>query len=169
MNCGTMFPTFVRDANWTATQSAAASYIDEVGMAAHPQAGAPNLAASLSRLVELLEENGEDDYGQISPTQFAFLTAYRMVERAEALAGPGIASSPAVDSEGGIRISWRRGDRQVKLVCPASPEMPIYIYWCESSTDVSSVQNQNVTADALAEKLSWLTSREQQSNRRAAA
>lgn len=168
MNCGPMFPTFTSN-NWTATACLVASHVDQAGVESHPRrAATPNIVESLSRLVDLLEENGEDDYGKTGPTQFAFMTAYRMVERAETLTGLGLPLSPTVDSQGGIRISWRQGDKQVKLVCPATPESQMYIYHYQSSTDASSVRNQNVTAEALAERLSWLTNREQQATQRAA-
>lgn len=109
---------------------------------------------SLQRLFDLLDENGEDDHGMIGPTQFAFKTASEFVLKAESMVGRDIKSAPVVDSEGGIRITWRNGNNQVKLVCPATPKAPIYIYR-SSSTD-SSVHNQNVTVKALADCLSWL-------------
>jgi hypothetical protein len=161
-----MFPTFLPD--WTATKPAAASYIDRVGMAAHPRAAAVCQGDSLSRLVDLLDEDAEDDYGRLGPTQYAFKTASRMVKRAELLCGGMLCSSPAVDSEGGIRVSWRQGDRQVKLICPANADGQMYIYHHDASTNDSTVRNQNVTAEALAETLSWMSSREQQFARRTA-
>lgn len=109
---------------------------------------------SLQRLLDLLDENGEDDHGMIGPTQFAFKTASEFVLKAEGMVGWDIKSAPVVDSEGGIRITWRNGNRQVKLICPATAKAPIYIY--KSSPTRSSVLNENVSIAALAENLSWL-------------
>jgi hypothetical protein len=121
-------------------------------------------AASLSilRLVNLLDGNGdgekEDDYGSIIPSMFAFETAVGFVRGAIKILGEDVVSSPVVDSQGGIRVTWKRGGRQVKLVCPATKEGSLYIY--QSSAGGNSVQDQNVTAEALAARLSVLIGRE---------
>jgi|SRR5215469_9646176 len=122
------------------------------------------LPVSLSRILELLQENGEDDYGAIGPTQFAFWTAFKMVSDAISIVGEDFACSPAVDSEGGIRLSWRRGDRQVKLICPAKREAAGYIY--QASPEGTSVRDRDVTAAALADRLSWLINRESSASAR---
>lgn len=164
MTCGSMFPTFVRN-TWTATPPSAETFLIDAARAALPQACLTDLPVSLSRLLDLLDESGEDDYGQIGPSQFAFKTAFRMVQRAEKLAGGEFSSSPVVDSEGGVRVTWRNGDRQVKLVCPATQEASTYIY--HSSSAGSSIRNQNVTIDALAKQLSWLNISEPTTTQRA--
>ena len=114
---------------------------------------------SLQRLLDLLGEKGEDDYGVVDPTQFAFKTAFEFVLRAESMLGRDVKSAPVVDSEGGIRITWRSGNGQVKLICPATPKGTIYVY--ESSPMGSSVHNQNVTFATLAGRLAWLLHGEQ--------
>jgi hypothetical protein len=117
---------------------------------------------SILRLVNLLDGNGdgetEDDYGAITPSMFAFETAVGLVRGAMKLMGEDVISSPVVDSQGGIRVTWKRGGRQVKLICPATKEGPLYIY--QSSAGGNSVQDQNVTAEALAARLSLLIGRE---------
>lgn len=115
---------------------------------------ASTLPVSLQRLLDLLGEKGEDDFGVVDPTQFAFKTAIEFVLNAESTLDRSIKSAPVVDSEGGIRITWRSGDRQVKLICPATPSGAIYVY--ESSPTGSSVLNQNVTSATLAGRLLWL-------------
>src|SRR5271169_2134313 len=115
------------------------------------------LPVSLTRLLALLEDNGEDDYGAIGPSQCAFLTAFRMILDATAIVGEDFASSPSVDSEGGIRVTWRRGDRVVKLVCPATREKAPYIY--HASPAANSLRNESVTVAYLADRLSWLINR----------
>ncbi|HVP48799.1 MAG TPA: hypothetical protein VMT32_19535 [Bryobacteraceae bacterium] len=111
---------------------------------------------SVLRLVALLaDERDEDDHG---PSQFAFWKAFIMVSDAISILGEDFASSPTVDSQGGIRITWRRGDRQVKLICPATRGMPMYIY--EASPEGNAITNEGVTASMLADKLYWLINRE---------
>jgi hypothetical protein len=119
------------------------------------------LPVSLSRLFSLLEESGEDDYGQIGPSQFAFKTACLMVVSATALLDEDIQDipcAPVVDSEGGIRITWTRYNKQIKLVCPSTKDAQVYIY--QSSPAGTSLRDQNVTASVLADRLSWLNTRE---------
>jgi hypothetical protein len=119
----------------------------------------PKLPVSLLRLLALLDEGGEDDHGRIGPTQFAFKTAFLMIAEAICMAdGETPDSSPSVDSQGGIRVTWRRDDKTVKLVCPSTKDGPLYIY--HSSTAGNSLRNQNVTPLVLAERLSWLTASE---------
>jgi hypothetical protein len=109
---------------------------------------------SIRRLVALLDDTDVDD-DQVGATQYAFKTAFDLVEEAEHIVGGGgLFSSPVVDSEGGIRITWRCGDRQVKLVCPATREKPVYMY--HASPAGNALRNQNVTAEVLAERLAWL-------------
>ena len=116
------------------------------------------LPVSLLRILNLLAESGEDDYGAIGPSQFAFLTAFRMVADAIGILGEDFACSAAVDSHGGVRVEWRKGDRQVKLVCPATRESPVYIY--QASPAGNSIRNQGVTSAALAGWLSWVINRD---------
>lgn len=118
-----------------------------------PLPAAP-ISVSLERLFELLEERGNDDHGAVDPTQYAFKTASQLVLKAECKLIREVKSSPVVDSEGGIRVTWKSGNKQVKLVCPAASNAPIYIY--QSSPARSIVYNQDVTFNLLADRLSWL-------------
>jgi hypothetical protein len=113
----------------------------------------PN-SVSFQRLFELLDERGEDDHGKMDPSQHAFKNACILALTAEEMLGRDIKCAPVVDSEGGIRITWRSRDKQVKLVCPATPKSPIYIY--ESSPKGNTIYNKDVTSLALARRLSWL-------------
>jgi hypothetical protein len=124
---------------------------------------------SLLRLVRLLGgdadgDREEDDYGAITPSLLAFTTAAKLLQGAIKIMGEDVGSWPVVDSRGGIRITWRRGDRQVKLICPATSDAPPYIY--QSHEDGSTIQNQNVTAEALAARLTLLTRREHEASER---
>jgi hypothetical protein len=129
-------------------------------MTATPRAKAADIivlrSLSIRRLTELLDDSDKDE-DSIGVTQYAFKNALDLVEEAEHLAGGDLISSPVIDSEGGVRITWRSGHRQVKLVCPSSRETPVYIYW--ASPEGNDLQNHNITAAVLAEKLTWLTSR----------
>lgn len=117
------------------------------------------LPISFSRLLALLEENGEDDYGQIGPSQFAFKTAFAMVAEATAILGEDLACVPVVDAEGGIRITWNYCGKQVKLICPSTKEGQPYIYQ-SSPAGGNSLRDHNVTGRVLAERLTWLTRRD---------
>lgn len=116
------------------------------------------LPVSISRLMRLLDEGGEDDHGQIGPSQYAFRTAFLMVFEATVILGQDVSAAPVVDSQGGIRITWNYYNKQVKLVCPANNDASVYIY--QSSPAGDSLRNQDVTSAVLAERLVWLCSRE---------
>jgi hypothetical protein len=116
------------------------------------------LPASLERLLALLEEGGADDYGEIGPAQFAFWRSFKLVADAIAIVGEDFAASPSVDSEGGIRVTWKKGDRTIKLVCPKDRDQPVYVY--HASPHGQALQNDGITASVLAERLSWLINRE---------
>ncbi len=116
------------------------------------------LYVSISRLLALLQEYGKDDYGEIGPSQPAFNNAVQLVVKAALIMGKDVPSSPVVDSQGGIRITWRRDGRQVKLVCPAGEDAPVYIY--EDSDGDHSVRNWDITPEVLADRLTWLINSE---------
>ena len=137
------FPSFTRN-TWSSSS-------------AEPAPVSRLVEVSIARLLCLLEENGDDDFGKIGPTQFAFKNALALVVKAISILGEDIPSSPVVDSQGGIRVAWRCGSRQVKLVCPATRDSAIYIY--QSGPQGNSIRDQNVTAVALAERLAWLIDR----------
>lgn len=118
----------------------------------------PAIPLSIQRMLNLLEEQGEDDFGVIGPTQWAFKNALGRIVNATAIFGEDVPCAPAVDSEGGVRVTWRCGNKQIKLVCPAKSEAAIYLYY--SSPEGDHLRNQNVTAAFLADRLAWLTSRE---------
>jgi hypothetical protein len=108
--------------------------------------------------MHLLDEEGEDDHGQVGPSQFAFKTAFYLVFHAISILGQDLPAAPVVDSEGGIRITWNYYNKQIKLVCPANKDAPVYIY--QSSPAGNALRNQNLSAAVLADRLSWLTTRE---------
>ena len=138
-------------------------FTKDTGKATNPKASsvAYRIPVAFSRLFSILDDSGEDEYGQIGPSQFAFKTACLMVVRAFALLDEDIQDipcAPVVDAEGGIRITWNRYNKQIKLVCPSAKDAPVYIY--QSSDTGTSLRDQNVTASVLADRLSWLNTRE---------
>jgi hypothetical protein len=118
----------------------------------------PSLSISQCRLLALLrDERGskEDDYGEISPSQFAFRLAFELVSEAERLARGNVKGHAVVDSEGGIRVTWRGVDEsEVRLVCPATSAGNLYIY--EQKKRDSTVYDAPFDAALLAEKLKRL-------------
>jgi hypothetical protein len=140
----TTLPLFTQN-TWTATSSKESAVL-------------LRLPISLLRLLALLDENGEDDYGQIGPSQFAFRTAFYMIAHATAILDEDIPCIPVVDAEGGIRVTWNRFGKQIKLICPSTKEGLAYIY--QSSPSGNSLRDQNVSSALLADRLSWLTRRE---------
>lgn len=110
-------------------------------------------ATTIDRLVDLLDEPAEDDYGDASPTQHAFRSAYRFIEKAEKQLAVKVLGSASVDSLGGIRVTWKKKGREIRLVVPhANAEQP-YIYE-QSSRNYNAIHQ--ITPDVLAGKLSWL-------------
>ena len=107
-----------------------------------------------SPLEELLLEHEQDEYGRLRPTDHAFKVTVELVSDARRLMGPSFPkASTSTDSEGGIRLTWTRGKREVRLICAAAPSMRTYVYretekWHETSKDVSS--------EVLVEWLNWL-------------
>jgi hypothetical protein len=137
---------------WTSTRSARRP--DVIPLSGRAQPAEQEL--SLRRLLDLLaQDETDEDENQAGPSQFAFLTAYNLIQEAEKGACLPLRSSPVVDSEGGIRVTWRHQDRQVKLVCPAKRDGVLYLYW--ASKDGNGIRNENVTASTLTDRLSWLT------------
>lgn len=124
---------------------------DELICAQSPAASAASLSVTQLRLLELLESSGQDDYGEVSPTQFAFRKTFHLVSDAEAILGPRKPrGSCSVDSEGGIRTTWNLVDTEVRLVCPATPDREVYMYF---EADGQSDIIKNPTAAVLAQKL----------------
>jgi len=150
-----MFPTFLNaGATWDSTPSQALLRHHEAfeGQAEEDAGPAPD---TLSRLLDLLDEHGEDDYGMLDPTQHSFRSAFKLVRNAQKQMVFRIVGSPSVDSLGGIRVTWRREDREIRLVCPGNRAELIYVY------QQSERRNQaihGVTPTILADKLSWLVS-----------
>jgi hypothetical protein len=154
-----MFPTFVRD-TWGPTavpdQVVAGCHMAEAITMGAVAAATPMFTANVDRLFGLLAESGSDEYGEHAPTQYAFKTASELIWAAEKqMAGPIPKGSPSVDSLGGIRFTWRRGEAQLRLVCPADASKPVYLY--QQTPTGPQMVDRDVSAQMLAERLRWLS------------
>jgi hypothetical protein len=105
------------------------------------------------RSVETVNEDAEneDEYA----TTFALAFALNLIKRAGALLTTDVPTGWAsLDFNRGIRITWRRKDREIRLSIPAVPTGRAYIY---SLLDASSDISDDLSTDALASRLKWLT------------
>jgi hypothetical protein len=143
-----------------ASQGTPAIGLSEPAVVAQEAAGedpgslSPEAEIVMQRLHALREEEDVDEYGVLAPTAFSFETACTLVrEVADRLQSGFPRGWVTPDSEGGIRIEWSRGARQVRLVVPAREGGQRYLYWEEES---QASLDQNVSSQSLAEKLSWL-------------
>jgi hypothetical protein len=100
------------------------------------QATAATLArveTGIARVTERLEalRNEEDEDGYINrPTEHALQITLDLLQSAYPLVGAGL-PRPIItpDGLGGIRIEWRQGGEDIRLVCPAEPTGRLYIYY----------------------------------------
>jgi hypothetical protein len=152
-----MFPMFLNlQNNWNGTKPSEVfleSYLLQQNQGIEEVAP---FSESLTRLYELLTQNGEDDYGILGPSQLAFHSAFGLVARAEKLMTTRMSGSPSVDSTGGIRMTWRYLGNEIRLVCPSTNAQKTYIYQQAGNTQRETMHN--VTPALLAEKLTWLAS-----------
>ena len=108
-----------------------------------------------ARLIALLQEEDEDDYGISKPTSYAFSTAWKVVLDASEFMGNSFPkASASTDDEGGIRLTWTRlkPEVEVRLVCPSKPDKQMYLYH-ELAEKYGVVDD--VSALTLASWLQW--------------
>ncbi len=110
-------------------------------------------AVVLARLKALLRQEDSDEFGVLKPTDYAFDLATGLVQEASTLGPTMPKGSVATDSQGGVRITWFREDREVELVCPAGPDSSPYIYH-EAGSDYAL--HEDASGRALASWLRWL-------------
>lgn len=114
----------------------------------------PDLIAVFGQLLALYDEEPEDDYGILKPTQHAFFTAVQLLTSAGLQSRNRLPyGSVASDSEGGVRIEWYRDAKEVRLVVPASEDGQPYIY--HESGDVYNIER-NPSASTLSRWLDWI-------------
>jgi hypothetical protein len=114
----------------------------------------PDLIGIFGELLALCNEEPEDDYGILRPTQYAFFTTVQLLISAGLQSRKRLPyGSVASDSEGGVRIEWYRDGREVRLVVPASEDGQPYIY--HESDDVYNIER-NPSASTLSRWLDWI-------------
>jgi hypothetical protein len=152
-----MFPTYCLRATWTATQPVDIVSVFEA--AEHVSGGdivRPD-ENTLHHVVELLDKDNDPESGN-GPSQYAFHKVYRLVEATERLHRPVYVGSPSYDSDGGIRVTWRQGDREVRLVCPPQEKDTLYVY--TESSEGHRVIDRGINPGFLAQRLNWLSARD---------
>lgn len=121
-----------------------------------PSSMMPGLLRTLRSMEQLMGEVGEDEVEEDEsdrPTNFAYSSATSLIRRAGSLLAAFPSGSACADGLAGIRVTWRRDERQVRLVVAPTQQGRVYIYIQDAKqpriTDV-------VTHDSLAGWLSWL-------------
>jgi len=114
------------------------------------------LQITQKRLIELLKEEYDDEYGILKPTPYAFNKAWNLIMAASLLMKNSFPkASVSTDSEGGIRLRWQKliPEREVRLYCPSEPGKKIYIYH-EAGDEYDAVYD--ISGETLAHWLNWL-------------
>jgi hypothetical protein len=118
----------------------------------------PGLKRLLAKLVELSYGDENDDFGRLKPTTYALFTTTLLLMRVARGLPRGVAfphGALSTDSVGGVRIEWRNGGRNVRLVVASNPSNPHYIYYEEGEQfDVITP----VSITHLRERIKWLLS-----------
>lgn len=85
---------------------------------------------TLSRLGELLNEPETDDYGIARPTSYSYNLTVDLLRDASRLTRLPVArGSVCADSEGRVRVTWRRPERELRLVVASSASDESYVYY----------------------------------------
>lgn len=108
---------------------------------------------SLTRLLDLTQSEDDED----KPSAHAFATAQNLITGSHPLLKIGFPRAiVSADGEGGIRIEWALGQREVRLIIPADEHGKAYIYHQQGTNP--GVDSNPPTADTLAGWLTWLAS-----------
>lgn len=111
------------------------------------------LRRTLRSLDELSQEPEEDEYGPARPSQFAYNTATELLRRSASLVDSFPAGSASADTAAGVRITWRKHNRQLRLVIGPRPEGRCYVY--RQAGEQHQITD-NITYDSFAAWLRWL-------------
>jgi hypothetical protein len=116
---------------------------------------AEGIQVTLARLAELLEEPETDDYGIARPSERTCKGAAALLEAASNLIQDSVPpGSASTDAEGGVRITWRVGDRELRLVVDAEAKRYLY-HECGDEYGIESARS----PEDLAKSLEWLSGR----------
>lgn len=101
------------------------------------------------------EEENEDEIGASVPTLYAFERARDLVIRANTeMQNEFPRGTASIEHDGGIRIEWRRSNREVKLITAAQPGSLEYIYHEENG---QHGLDKEISPTLLTYWLDWLT------------
>jgi len=108
----------------------------------------------LSRLNELRKDDYDEDF--LAPTEHAYTSALNfMLAAFESLEYALPTPFYVPDGEGGIRMEWINGTRELGLICPASESREPYLYH-EDGNEYGI--DEQLTDSVLNERLYWLIS-----------
>lgn len=114
------------------------------------------LEITIERINELLEDEEEDEYGEvIIPTEYAIQTAIELVSEAARLIPKRFFKAwVSTEDRGGVRLDWSKPEleKEVRLVIPATSNNKIYLY---HETIHEYGVEYNVSAKTLSHWLSW--------------
>jgi hypothetical protein len=99
------------------------------------------------------EPEEDDDYGPARPTDFAHNLAVNLMDRAASLLESFPAGSACTDGVGGIRITWRKQTREIRLVLAPAPQGRSYLY--EQEGEHYQI-TEEIAEDMVAAWLRWL-------------
>ncbi len=120
---------------------------------AWPQIGRQDVTAAIYELIELTS----DSEGVYRASWHAFTQAWELIEAVNSyLEANKLLFPPADvygDGEGGVRIEWQRGQRELRLQIPGVPEKGGYLYYQEG-TDHGIEEPLKVST--ILRRLSWL-------------
>ena len=110
---------------------------------------------SLLRLASLtVNGDNDEDSGTIFPAAHAVGSVLQVIYPASKMTASPL-GSPSIDSKGGVRFTWKRGSREVRLVAPSDPSKQMYLY---SQDGDATELLKDVSPDSLAAKWEWLVS-----------
>jgi hypothetical protein len=112
-------------------------------------------AKLVNRLISLYTTEPDED--EVKPTDYAYMTAWRLVMEATAKMDCNFPKASAtVTDEGGIRIRWRSENAEVRLAIPADENGKHYIYFEHGDRFGGETP---VTGDKLASLIEWFAAR----------
>lgn len=114
----------------------------------------PGLRRTLCSVDAVVNEPEEDDdYGPARPTDFAHRLAVDLIGRAASLLTSFPAGSACTDSVGGIRLTWHKQTRQIRLVLAPTPRGRSYLY---AQAGERYQITEDITEGMVAASLRWL-------------
>ncbi len=114
----------------------------------------PDYAVTIGRILELQQEPiGDDDDEPTRPTAYAVTVATQLLKAvAERIPQDFPRGSASVAEDGGLRVSWARFGRELRIVIPGQPGGRAYIYRHERPPLIDT----EISAERLASYLRWV-------------